>query len=159
MATSPRRSRKSSSQRGAGQRKALAKLSKIMRSIDICMMITRGSRGSFHARPMSNNGEVDFDGDAWFFSGRDTAKVRELARDPAVSLTYVGGTKQKPVWIALSGTASIIRDDDVKREMWVDGLERWFENGPEDPAVVLIKVNARRASWWSYDDEGEVELG
>jgi general stress protein 26 len=75
------------------------------------------------------------------------------------SLTYVGGTKQKPVWIALSGTASIIRDDDVKREMWIDDLERWFENGPEDPAVVLIKVNARRASWWSYDDEGEVELG
>ena len=39
------------------------------------------------------------------------------------------------------------------------GLSQWFENRPEDPDVVLIRVEAMRANWWSYEGEGEVLLG
>ena len=31
-----------------------------------------------------------------------------------------------PLWIALSGTATIIRDDDIKRERWTEDLGRWY---------------------------------
>jgi general stress protein 26 len=37
-------------------------------------------------------------------------------------------------------------------------LEQWFENGPEDPDVVLIHVEANHAEWWSYEDQGEVRM-
>jgi len=134
------------------------KLAKLMRGIDLCMMTTHGTNHSLHARPMSNNGEVDFDGDAWFFSWRKTAKVRELQKDPRVSLSYVGGTQRAPVWISVTGKASIVDDAAKKTELWMDELSRWFEDGPDDPDVVLIRVRAKRAQWWSYKGEGDVTL-
>ncbi|MEJ7597589.1 MAG: pyridoxamine 5'-phosphate oxidase family protein [Kofleriaceae bacterium] len=153
-----RSNKPSSSRRTPTQRKALTKLSKLMRGIDLCMMTTVGDRGAFHTRPMSNNGEVEFDGDAWFFSHRDSVKIKELKRDPSVSLSYVGGTKTKPVWIALTGRGEVIRDEETKRELWVDELERWFDGGPEDPEVVVIKVSAKRIQWWQYDEGGEISI-
>lgn len=144
--------------RSAAQKKGLAKVAKLMAGIDLCMMTTRGEDGAMHARPMSNNGEVEFDGEAWFFSSQDTAKVLELERDPRVGLTYTGGTKKEPVWIAVEGEADIVRDDETKRALWLDELEQWFQNGPEDPNVVVLHVRAHRIAWWSYGDEGEVDL-
>jgi general stress protein 26 len=138
--------------------KKLTQLAERMRDIDYCMMTTHGDDDSLHARPMSNNGEVEFDGDAWFFTSRDSRKVGELEADPRVELSYVGGTKRAPLWISLSGTAEIVEDDDKKRALWLDDLGQWFENGPDDPDVVLIHVTADRAAWWSYDDGGELEL-
>ena len=135
-----------------------AKLAKMMRGIDLCMLTTHGSKDSLHTRPMSNNGEVAFDGDAWFFTSKSTRKVKEIVKNPRVSLSYVGGTKTKPVWIAVSGSARIVTDEATKKELWLEELERWFENGPEDPDVVLIHVSAQHAEWWSYTDQGEADL-
>ena len=46
----------------------------------------------------------------------------------------------------------------MKRELWLEELERWFENGPEDESVVLIKVGAEHAEHWGNPDDGVVEL-
>lgn len=131
----------------------------MMAGIDFCMMTTQGARGSLHTRPMSNNGEVDFDGDVYFFSRKASSKVHELERDTHVSLSFVGGTKKAPVWIAVEGKADMIEDVEEKKSRWVDSLDAWFEKGPEDPNVVLIRVHARRASYWSYETQGEVDFG
>ncbi len=134
------------------------KLATLMRGIDLCMMTTIGKAGRLHARPMSNNGEVDFDGDCWFFSWRKTAKVKEIEKDPRVQLAYTGGKAKAPVWISVTGTARIVDDPARKSELWLDELGQWFEDGPEDPNVVLIHVRAKHAHWWSYKDEGETDL-
>ncbi len=138
--------------------KKRAQLAKMMRGIDFCMMTTHAADKSLHARPMSNNGEVEFDGDAWFFTSRDSRKVEELEKDPRVELSYVGGTKGAPIWISLTGTAKIVDKEETKVELWMKELERWFEDGPEDPEVVLIHVKAKRVAWWSYKDEGELKM-
>lgn len=36
--------------------------------IDFCMMSTKGSTQEISNRPMSNNGDVDYDGGSCFFS-------------------------------------------------------------------------------------------
>ncbi len=136
----------------------LAKIATMMRDLDFCMLTTRATEGGLHSRPMSNNGEVEFDGDAWFFTWRDSPKVKELAKDRRVQLSYTGGTKTKPVWIAVTGTGKIVDDEATKNELWLDELARWFEDGPSDPDVVLIKVDAKHAQWWSFEDEGELDL-
>lgn len=143
----------------ASTAKGLAKLAKMMKGIDLCMMTTQRDARSFHTRPMSNNGEVDFDGDAWFFTSRNTPKVKELEADDRVSLSYVGGKKKKPIWIAVTGRGAIVDDVAKKKKLWLDELDRWFENGPTDPDVVLIRVKARHAVWWSGEEQGEVVLG
>ena len=36
----------------------------------------------------------------------------------------------------------------MKKLLWNPDLERWFENGPEDPDVTLVKVTAQRIQTW-----------
>jgi general stress protein 26 len=58
-----------------GERAAdIKRIADMMRNLDFCMMTTHSSTG-MRARPMSNNGEVEFDGDVWFVSAAESRKV------------------------------------------------------------------------------------
>lgn len=46
---------------------SLKKVAAIMKNLDFCMMVTKDGRNTLHSRPISNNGEVEYDGDSWFF--------------------------------------------------------------------------------------------
>ena len=37
-------------------------------------------------------------------------------------------------------------------------LERWFPGGPSDPDVVLLRLDAERARWWTADGDGDADL-
>ena len=65
------------------------RIAEIIKDIDICMLVTRAD-GTVRGRPMSNNRRVEYDGDSWFFSYRETPKIREIEADPNVELAYVG---------------------------------------------------------------------
>ena len=64
----------------------MAELAEKMRGLDFAMFTTHGDDGRLRSRPMSNNGDVEFDGDSWFFSNGDTNKVGDIGRDPHVQL-------------------------------------------------------------------------
>lgn len=132
----------------------IKKVSGMMRALDFCMMTTRSSDG-LRARPMSNNGEVEFDGDVWFFSAADSRKVEDITRDPEVHLSYAD--TENFVFISMTGPGSIVHEREKKRELWMKDLERWFEDGPDSDDVVLIKVTPSRIAYWG-EDEGEIEL-
>jgi len=51
----------------SSRKDGIARIAKLMAAMDFCMLTTRTKGGRLHARPMSNNGEVEFDGDVWFF--------------------------------------------------------------------------------------------
>ncbi|CAN5910709.1 pyridoxamine 5'-phosphate oxidase family protein [soil metagenome] len=85
------------------------KLVKLIRGIDLCMMTTHGSNDALHARPMSNNGEVEFDGDAWFFTW---LWLEELGRwfedgptDPEVVLIHVKAKRAQ--WWSYKGEGDV----------------------------------------------------
>jgi general stress protein 26 len=131
-------------------------LTKVMKDIDFCMMTTNGARGRLHSRPMSNNRNVEFDGETWFFSYADSSQVRELKKDSNVSLSYA--VPEEILFISLAGKGEIVKDNAKKKELWYGELERWFPEGPEDKKVVLIKVDAKLVHYWSKDGEGELAL-
>jgi general stress protein 26 len=106
---------------------------------------------------MSNNGNVEFDGDSWFFSARESRKVGAINDDPRVELAYVA--TERGTWVSIEGHAQVVEDDDRKRELWQDELETWFPGGPEDDGVVLLKVNAGRVHAWTQDGELVIEPG
>ena len=136
-------------------KQAASSIAALMRDIDLCMLTTRAG-DALHTRPMSNNGQVEFDGDVWFFSDRDSRKVKEIGKDPRVLVSFAEA--ERGVWLALEGRASIVTDVAKKRALWLDELDRWFENGPEDDSVVLIKVSAERAEHWGSAGDGVVDL-
>ena len=137
---------------------SLKQLSEKMRKIDFCMLSTREGGGGVTTRPMSNNGDVEYDGDSWFFSFEDTRKVAAIDRDPAITLSLSAPPSLlgKPgIFVVINGLASIIKDKAIFEEHWVEDLERWFENGVDTPGLVLINVHASRIEYWD-GEENEV---
>ncbi|HMQ35146.1 MAG TPA: pyridoxamine 5'-phosphate oxidase family protein [Chloroflexaceae bacterium] len=134
----------------------IKKVAELMRALDFCMFTTVTADGGMYARPMSNNREVEFDGDIWFFSGADTRKVDEISREPRVHLSYAD--PQRFCFISVEGVTEVVTDVDKKRELWLKELERWFPNGPEDENVVLLKVRPSVIAYWTGDGDGQVTM-
>jgi len=69
---------------------SLHDISEKMRDIDFAMLSTRTEGGAIAARPMSNNRQVEFDGDSYFFTCENTRTVGDIRREPSVGLSYQG---------------------------------------------------------------------
>ena len=128
----------------------------VMKKVDIAMMTTVATTGRLHSRPMSNNKDVEWDCDTWFFAYADSSQVQEIARNPNVNLGY--SRPDKMIFVSLTGNGEIVNDLAKKKELWYKALDFWFPNGPEDPAVVLIRVAGQYAYYWSKEGEGELDL-
>jgi len=121
---------------------SLRALSEKMRDIDFAMLSTRTEGGAVAARPMSNNRQVEFDGDAYFFTCGDTRTVADIERDPRVGLAYQGKSGMlgmKPFFVTKD-------------------LDAWFKQGVDTPGLTMIKVHAERLHYWDGYDEGELDL-
>ncbi|GGB52581.1 hypothetical protein GCM10011505_36980 [Tistrella bauzanensis] len=137
-------------------------LSRKMREIDFTMLVTRTSNGALAGRPMSNNRDVDYTGDSYYFANDQTRTVSDIEADPTVSLTFQGSSGvlgQRPLFVSVEGRAELIRDKAQFKAHWTRDLDRWFANGIDTPGVVMIRVRASRIHYWNGMDEGEVTLG
>jgi general stress protein 26 len=142
--------------------KRLAELAGKMKDIDFAILSTRTEGGAIAARPMSNNREVEYDGDAFFFACDDTRTVADIGRDPRVGLAYQGKSGllgARPFFLTVEGRAELIRDKAAFAEHWTKDLDRWFERGLDTPGLTLIKVTAERLHYWDGYDEGEIRAG
>ncbi len=140
--------------------KTLAEIAEAMRDIDFSMLSTTAQNGAIAARPMSNNRDVEFDGDSFFFSDESANTIADIERDPKVGLTYQGkgGLFGKPpIFIAVEGRAELIRDRAQFEAHWTKDLEYWWD-GPDTPGLVLIKVHAERIHYWDGKEEGEIRM-
>ncbi len=136
-------------------------LSSHLRKIDFCMLCTTAAPGRIATRPMSNNGDVEYDGDSWFFSYDGTRKVSEIeaVRDVTLTFTAPPSLLGKPgIFISVDGTASITRDKAAFENHWISELKRWFPEGVDTPGLVLIKVAATSIHYWDGEENGEVSL-
>lgn len=141
--------------------KTLNDIAEIMRDIDFTMLSTKTADGGIAARPMSNNRDVDYDGDSWFFTTDDTKTVGDIERDPNVGMTLHGNKGllgKPPVFIAAEGKAELIRDKSQFEAHWTKDLDRWFEQGVDTPGLVLIKVHADHIHYWDGEEGGEVRI-
>ncbi|WP_291858016.1 pyridoxamine 5'-phosphate oxidase family protein [Bradyrhizobium sp.] len=139
----------------------LSDLAKRMRDIDFAMLFTRSDGGELAGRPMSNNGEVEYDGHGFFFAYESTRTAHDITREPKVGLSYQGSgglLGGPPLFIAVEGIASLIRDKNEFAARWSKDLDRWFPQGIDTPGLVMVKVSANRIHYWDGADEGEVKL-
>jgi general stress protein 26 len=139
----------------------LQDLAKKMRDIDIAMLMTHAEDGAIAGRPMSNNREVDYDGDSYYFTWSHSRMVRDIERLPLVAIAFQADKNLfgKPgININVEGRAQVIRDKEAFREHWSSSMDRWFKDGIDTPGVVMIKVHARRVHYWDGTDEGEIPV-
>lgn len=124
----------------------LGKLREIVKAVDICMLTTVDERGDLHSRPMSNNRDVEFDGDLWFFTYGSSHKVEEVNRISKVNTSFADVDNQ--LYVSLSGRAEVVRDRAKIEELWKPQLKAWFPEGVDTPDIALLKVTVERAEYW-----------
>jgi hypothetical protein len=73
----------------------LQKLRELVKEIDFCMLTTVDEGGDLHSRPMSSNGDIDADGDIWFFTNSSSHKVIEIAKLPKVNVSFADPDNQE----------------------------------------------------------------
>jgi general stress protein 26 len=123
-----------------------------MRNLDIATLVTVAEDGSLAARPMSNNGDVDFDGKSYYFTYEGSDKVKQISRNPQVQLAFEGDDN---LYVTVTGQAELIRDKAEFDKHWKDELQQWFDQGTNTPGMVLLCVKASQAKYWQDMEMGE----
>jgi general stress protein 26 len=130
-------------------------IAKAMKHIDITILSTITTGGAVTGRPMSNNRDVDYDGDSYFFTDGSAQLVKDIEANPNVGLGLQG---KHHLWIAISGKADLIRDKAAFQDHWNKDLEKWFAQGVDTPGLVLVHAKAERIEYWDGKDSGVVKL-
>ena len=134
-------------------------LAEKMKGIDFAMFSTTTDGGLIASRPMSNNGDVEYDGDSWFFCSEGTRTVRDIKATPEVSLSFQGKSSllgRPGIFLAVQGVAEIVRDKTQFEKHWTKDLNFYYPKGIDSPGLLLIKVRANRIHYWDGENEGEI---
>ncbi len=124
----------------------IQKIAELIKGIDFGMLTTIDEAGHLHSRPMSTNGEVEFNGDLWFFTSSTSHKVYEIERKPQVNVSFASPKDQN--YVSLSGTAELVLDKEKMAELWQPQLKAWFPQELDTPDIALLKVNVETAEYW-----------
>jgi general stress protein 26 len=140
--------------------KSIEEISKRMAGIDIAILSTHTEGGQIANRPMSNNGDVEYDGTSYYFTFEQARTVADIQANPKVALGFTGegGIFSDAIYVAIEGNAELIRDKTIFKAHWTSDLDRWFDKGVDTPNIVLIKVKANRITYWDGEEEGEVQV-
>ncbi|SEQ48507.1 General stress protein 26 [Virgibacillus subterraneus] len=113
----------------------------IIKDVDTAMLTTATEEGLI-SRPMRTQ-EVEFDGDLWFFTKKETNKYDEILHNQDVNVAYVGKS-----YVSVRGRAEIVEDLGKKKELWSKIYEKIMKTSYDDPNVILIRVNVEAAEYW-----------
>ncbi|MBK7218548.1 MAG: pyridoxamine 5'-phosphate oxidase family protein [Candidatus Promineofilum sp.] len=128
---------------------AITKLRELINDIDIAMLTTVDDDGTLRSRPMGTQ-KAEFDGDLWFLTRVDTAKVDEIQRESQVNVSYAKPDKNR--YVSVSGTAVLINDKAKIDEFWDPIYKAFFPEGKDDPRLRLLKVHVQKAEFWTTDN-------
>jgi len=124
------------------------KLVTMIEAIDVGMLTTEEENGDLRSRPMTTQRAEK--GVLWFFTGVNAKK------DAHVNVSYADPNNE--VYVSVSGAARTFRDPAKARELWSSGAQRWFTEGPDDPRLMILKVEIKQAEYWDVDKRAMIRL-
>lgn len=131
----------SNPQAASAHQDAIETVRDLIKGIDTAMLTTMTEEGLV-SRPMKTQ-EIEFDGDLWFLTMKDTNKYRELLQNPLVNVAYVGQS-----YVSIRGRAELVDDRGKIKEFWNAAYGELLDTTSDDPNLVLIKIRAETAEYW-----------
>jgi general stress protein 26 len=122
-------------------REAIETVHELIKDIEIAMLTTVSEEGLV-SRPMKTQ-DVEFDGNLWFLTKKDTGKFHELLRNSQVNLAYAGKS-----FVSIRGKAELVESTEKLKQYWSSAYEKFLETSVDDPNLILIKVEADTAEYW-----------
>jgi general stress protein 26 len=123
----------------------IKRLAELIKDVRIAMLTTCRSDGRLVSRPLGTQ-EVEFDGDLWFATAADSAKVAEIAGNPYVNVSYASTSAN--TFVSVSGRAEVLDDRAKVEEIWSPSMQLFFPGGKDDPNLRLVRVQADTAEYW-----------
>jgi general stress protein 26 len=139
-------------------KKSMKSVAKLMADLDLCMFTTISGRGMTASRPMSNNSDVEYNGESFFFTWGKAKLAKDIEKNAHVNLTFTGSKRFQKIFISVSGNAKVIKDREKMRDHWNKDLEIWFDKGIDTPGIAMIQVKAKHIKYWHGREEGEVKV-
>jgi len=133
----------------------VAKIAKQIKGIRIAMLTTVALDGSLHSRPMAVQ-EQEFDGDLWFFTGKNSVKVDELEANDRVNVAFVSPDDNR--YVSITGKAKLVLDQAKIDELYSPAIKAWFPDGKDDPNIALLHVDPTVAEYWDSPNSKLIQV-
>jgi general stress protein 26 len=121
----------------------------LMEEIGFAMLVTDDG-GKLRARPMSACLERHSNA-IFFLSDARRHKDDEIARNPAINLSFADAGSQK--YVSVTGTAAVSNDRAKIKELFSTPAKAWWDSA-DDPNIRVLKVTPQDAEFW--DSPGSV---
>ena len=126
-----------------------------IKEVRTAMLTTYSQDKGFRSRPMGT-ADVDSEGNIWFFTDEFSQKVSDISVENMVSLTY--SDPKNHTYLSIVGEASIVNDEQKKKDLWNPFVKAFFPNGVDDPKLTLIKIIPHDAEYWDSSSSSMVVL-
>lgn len=109
----------------------------LIKSNRYAKLITFGTDGAPRGRIMTNL-PIGNDMVIWFATGLSTSKIKDIRKNPNVSVFVDDPNDQTNA--SIIGKAQIITDGKLKKKFWQESFGFFFPGGPTDPDYCLLKI-------------------
>lgn len=94
--------------------------------------------------------QIDDDFSIWYSTFSFSNKIRQIKKSNLVCITMNEEKKD----IRIFGKVEILEDAETKHKMWRDEWTRYFKEGKDDPAYVILKVTAEKVEYRDFEKYG-----
>lgn len=122
-----------------------AKVYDKLRKLRIGMLTTQGPDGTLGSRPMTLL-DVDGDGSMWFMTAAFSALEETIRRDGQVNVSFADTGDS--FYLSTSAHAVFVEDREKVEALWSPMAAAWFPDGPGDPNLRLLRVDAEKVDYW-----------
>jgi general stress protein 26 len=123
-----------------------------MKDFDTVFLVTEASEG-LHGRPMSA-AEITEDGTIYFPTNFSDPKSLELAADSHAGVYMQGKTR----WVAVSGTATVVKDRARVERLWNESWKLWFPKGKDDADLAFVRFVPTSGEYWDNSGRSSVRF-
>lgn len=124
---------------------AVAKMQDMLGGGNILMFASNLGNHPFEVSPMSTQ-EVDEEGVVWFFSVKGSDRNKYVQQDSRTQLIYSNSSDSD--YMSVYGDTEIVHDQEKVKELWTPFAKVWFQGGPEDPNLSLMKFTPKEGFYW-----------
>lgn len=99
--------------------------------------------------------DKDDGGPIYFFASRNEGVGQDLKNGCRAVATFV--SKGHDLFAHIHGTLEESTDRSVIDRLWNPFVDAWYEDGKDDPNLILIRFHATRADVWEADKMGTLK--
>lgn len=93
----------------------------LLKQFAVAMLVTHGDEAHLRVRPMAI-AQIEDNGEVWFVTNSDTAKVHEIEHDSRVHLVC---QNDRSAYLSIGGRARLVHDRVKLGEVWNETMKVW----------------------------------